>query len=86
MKRKYRAFGDAVVTVSCVVEIDDKVTAGMSDQQLREEVIKRAPKSFGGIHAYLGNGGDMKIIGVEKQYETIAADEPVEWVDYQKGL
>lgn len=86
MKKPYRVFGDAVVTVSCVVMLDEKVTAGMTDSELRAELCKRAPKQFGGIHAYLGNGGDMKIIGVEKQHETIAADNPVEWADYQKGL
>lgn len=86
MKKPYRVFGDVTVTVSCVIELDEKKTAGMSEAELRSELFKMARKKFKGIHAYLGNGGDMKLIGVEAAEETIAADEPVEWADFQRGL
>lgn len=86
MKRQYRVFGDAVVTVSCVVELDEKTSDQLSAAELEQELYKRARSKFEGIRAYLGNGGDSKLIGVEGDKETIAADAPVEWADYQKGL
>lgn len=73
--KKIRVFGHATVTVSTVIEVRD-------DTDLTEkEIFTRAKKKFGGIHSYLGNGGDDKLIGVEGSCDTIAADEPVVFDD-----
>ena len=67
---KYIVLGNTSVTVSIAVE------AGSED-----EAYEEARKRFKGIHAYLGNGGHGKLIGVEGDTETIAADEPVTFDD-----
>lgn len=67
---KYTVMGNTQVTVSITVNAKNP-----------EEAMKKAKKKFAGIHSYLGNGGDDKIIGVENKNETIAADEPVIWDD-----
>lgn len=36
---------------------------------------------FGGICSYCGNGGIDKLIGVDGEYDTIEADESVEFDD-----
>lgn len=78
--KKFRVLGETVVTVSCVITVRD-------DTELKEKYFyQRAKTKFGGIHAYLGNGGDMKLIGVEEDGETIAADEPVVWTDFYEEV
>lgn len=79
-KRYFRVFGHTEVTVSRIVVIDE-------DDIKRNEralCLGKAAKEFCGIHEYLGNGGDDKLIGVEHPQETIAADEPVEFDDYME--
>lgn len=67
---KYTVFGHTTVVVSTQVNADS-----------REEAIKKAQKQFKGINAYIGNGGTDKLIGVDHENDTIAADEPVEFDD-----
>ena len=40
-----------------------------------------AKKKFGGVVAYAGNGGCNKLIGVDRENESIYSDEPVEFDD-----
>lgn len=76
--KKIRVFGHTEVTVSVLIEVAD-------DEVLTEnEIYDRASKSFGGIYAFLGNGGDDKLIGVYKPGETIAADEAPTFDDYME--
>lgn len=84
--KEYRVFGDAVVTVSCVVSVREETVAGLSEDELRKLLCKRAEKKFGGIHGYLGNGGDDKLAGVENDRESIAADDVVMWTDFMEEL
>ena len=44
----------------------------------------RAGKKFGGIMAFVGNGGMDKLIGVEGEGETISADEAPVFDDYME--
>ena len=74
--KKIRVFGHTTVTVSTVITVRDGTE--LSEKEIR----RRAKQKFGGIHAYLGNGGDDKLIGVEDENETIAADEAVVFDDY----
>lgn len=67
---RYIVLGNTQVTVSIEVEANSE-----------KEAYRKAKKQFKGIHAYVGNGGADKVIGVEGRYETIAADEPVEFDD-----
>lgn len=67
---KFTVLGNTQVTVSIQVEANNE-----------EEAYEKAKKQFKGIHAYVGNGGIDKLIGVEGKYETIAADEPVTFDD-----
>ena len=73
---KYRVLGHTTVTVSCVVSSKEALT--------EKELFERAKTQFGGIRSYGGNGGDMKLIGMECPNETIAADEAVEFDDYRE--
>ncbi len=68
---KYIVLGHSEVTVS----IEVNAASG-------EEAIKKATKKFGGIHEFAGNGGLDKLIGVNGETETIAADCPVEFDDW----
>lgn len=72
---QYRVFGHTVVDVSTVVEAESE-----------EEVIEVAQREFEGINSYCGNGGDDKLIGVEGEYETIAADNYVVFDDAQEEV
>lgn len=76
--KKIRVFGHATVTVSTLITVRD------GTELSEKEIYRRAKRKFGGIHAFLGNGGDDKLIGVEEENETIAADEPVVFDDYMK--
>lgn len=74
--KEIRVFGHTTVTVSTVIKVRD------GTELSEKEIFRRAKKKFGGIKAYLGNGGDDKLIGVDEDGETIAADEPVVFDDY----
>ncbi len=78
--KKYRVFGTVPVVVSCVVDLSNCKAKEITT----EELFALAAKQFGGIKAYLGNGGDNKLIGVEKAAETIAADEQPEFNDFME--
>ena len=67
---KYRVYGHTTVTVSTLVEADSE-----------EEAIEKANCEFGGIMSYAGNGGMDKLIGVDGEYDTIEANESVEFDD-----
>lgn len=78
--REIRVFGHAQVTVSVVIRV-------RGDAELTEkEIFQRARRKFGGIHSYLGNGGDDKLIGVENRNETISADENPKFDDYTEEM
>lgn len=78
--REIRVFGHAQVTVSVVIRVRD-------DAELTEkEIFQRARRKFGGIHIYLGNGGDDKLIGVENRNETISAYENPKFDDYAEEV
>ena len=67
---EYRVYGHTTVTVSTLVEANSE-----------EEAIEKANQEFGGIHSYCGNGGTDKLIGVDGEYDTIEADDSVEFDD-----
>ncbi len=74
--KEIRVFGHATVTVSTVIKVRD-------DTELTEDqIFARAKKSFSGINAYHGNGGDDKLIGVSGSGDTIAADDEVVFDDF----
>ena len=78
--REIRVFGHAQVTVSVVIRV-------RGDAELTEkEIFQRARRKFGGIHSYLGNGGDDKLIGVENRNEAISADENPKFDDYAEEV
>lgn len=78
--KKYRVFGTVPVTVSCVVNLSDCKAKEITEEKL----YVMAARQFGGIRSYLGNGGDGKLIGVEKTEETIVADEHAEFDDFME--
>lgn len=59
---KYTVIGSTRVTVSMDVEANSAA-----------EAIEKANNEFGGIIAYVGNGGCDKLIGVAGETETIAS-------------
>lgn len=74
--KEIRVFGHTTVTVSTVIKVRDNT------KLTEKEIYARAKKKFSGIRAYLGNGGDDKLIGVEGGDNTIAADEGVVFDDF----
>ena len=75
--KKIRVYGNASITVSCVVYLKD-------NEELDEDVIyDLANERFSGIEAYVGNGGYDKLIGVEGDEETISDDGYLDWDDYE---
>ena len=64
--KKYTVLGNTSVTVSVEVEANSE-----------EEAIEAAYAKFGGIHAYCGNGGVDKLIGVQGSKETIASAKQI---------
>ena len=68
--KKWTVTGRAEVVVSITIEAE---TA--------EEAIELAGSEFDGIHAYAGNGGLDKLIGVNKHNEAIFVDGEVEFDD-----
>ena len=77
--KEIRVFGHATVSVSTVIKVRD------GTELSENEILARAKKKFGGIHAYFGNGGDDKLIGVDGDCDTIAVDEEVIFDDYFIG-
>lgn len=75
--KQLRVFGHTTVTVSVLIEVNE--TEILSE----EEIYARARKVFGGVQSFVGNGGVDKLIGVTGHEETIAADEKVEFDDFQ---
>lgn len=78
MTKRFIVYGHTTVTVSTVVEveIDD-------DEEIdKDEIFDLAQREFGGIKSYAGNGGIDKIIGVDGDFESIEADEDVEFDDF----
>lgn len=81
--KQYRVFGTAEVTVSCLVSVKEETLAKINNEDdLRKLLVRKARKKFGGIHEYIGNGGSDKLIGVENDYESVAADSEVEFDDF----
>lgn len=76
--KKLRVFGHATVTVSTIIEVKD------GEELNEEEIYDRARENFGGIMAFVGNGGTDKLIGVDGYDETISADEEPEFDDYME--
>ena len=72
--RKIRVYGQATVTVSVEIEVDD----GCMNE---EEIFDKAYQEFGGIHPFAGNGGFDKIIGVGGSKESI---EPDYWPEFDR--
>ncbi len=61
---KYFVEGVAEAIVGIVVDAENE-----------EEAIAKAYDQFGGIHAYAGNGGYDKVIGVNGSEECISCED-----------
>ena len=76
--RKIRVYGQATVTVSVEIEVDDGCVGD------DEEIFDKAYQEFGGIHSFAGNGGFDKIIGVSGSKESIEPDDWPEFIRYEE--
>lgn len=77
MKHKYRVMGHVEVTISTVIESEEKLT--------EEEIYDKATREFGGISQLVGNGGcGDRMIGVNGPHDTIMADEQPTFDDYME--
>lgn len=61
---KYFVEGTAEVVVGIVIEAESE-----------EDALEKAYDNFGGIHAYAGNGGYDRVIGVAGSEESINCDD-----------
>ena len=73
--KKYKVYGTYTITVTKEVWANDKA-----------EAIEKAPDQFGGIFEFCGNGGYDKLIGVENDDESVAANGEIEWGNYIEEL
>lgn len=73
--KKYKVYGTYTITITKDVWANSE-----------EEAIEKADATFGGITEYCGNGGCDKLIGVENDDESVAADGMEEWGDYVEEL
>lgn len=80
-KKTFRVFGHTDVTVSTLVTVD--VDEDDDTEEIEQKVYDRAAEEFSGIQSYAGNGGLDKLIGVDHDHDSIAADEDVEWDDFE---
>ena len=79
MKYKYRVMGNVQVTISTVVESEEKLT--------EDEIYEKASREFGGISQLVGNGGcGDRMIGVNGPDDTIIADEQPAFDDYMEEV
>lgn len=70
--KKYRVLGNTVVSVF------KEVWANSED-----EAIQRARGELYSLTEYCGNGGYDKLVGVDGDAESVAADDKIEWDDIE---
>ena len=73
--KKYKVHGTYTITITKEVWANDE-----------DEAIEKADVKFGGIKEYAGNGGWDKLIGVDNDDESVAADGEPEWGNYIEEL
>lgn len=73
--KKYKVYGTYTITIAKEVWANDE-----------DEAIEKASDKFGGLHEYCGNGGYDKLIGVDEDDESVAADGEPEWGNYIEEL
>lgn len=73
--KKYKVYGTYTITIAKEVWAYDE-----------DEAISKACKTFGGITEYCGNGGYDKLVGVDGDDESVAADGCEEWGNYVDEL
>lgn len=79
MSKKYRVFGNVQVTISTVIESEEKLT--------EEEIYDKATAEFQGISQFVGNGGcGDRLIGVNGSHDTIMADEQPTFDDFTEEV
>jgi hypothetical protein len=71
--QEYRVFGHTVVTVTTVVTAKSE-----------SEAYKKASEKLPSLTAYGGNGGTDKLVGVEDENDTVAADENIVYDDIER--
>lgn len=66
--KKFKVYGTYTITIAKEVWARDE-----------DEAVDKAQNNWGGVHEYVGNGGDDKLIGVYGDGESVAADGYEEW-------
>ena len=66
--KKYKVYGTYTITITKEVWATNE-----------DDAIDKASNTFGGIIEYCGNGGYDKLVGVENDDESVAADGIAEW-------
>lgn len=69
---KYLVYGHTNVTVTCEVVAETE-----------EEAYKAAQEQLGTLTAYVGNGGTDKLVGVDDECQSVAADDEVVYDDIE---
>ena len=70
--KKYRVYGTTTVTVTKEVWANNE-----------EEAYEKAYNKLSRLTEYVGNGGYDKIVGVEEHDESVAANEDIEYDDFE---
>ena len=73
--KKYKVCGTYTITIAKEVWANNE-----------DEAIDKAAETWGGIIEYCGNGGCDKLVGVENEDESVAADGLEEWGNYVEEL
>ena len=67
---RYRVYGHTTVVVTTEVNAESP-----------EEALEKAGEKLDSLIPYGGNGGTDKLIGLDGDCDTVAADESIEWDD-----
>ena len=73
--KKYKVYGTYTITIAKEVWARDE-----------DEAVEKAAETFGGIMEYCGNGGYDKLVGVDGDDESVAADGEAEWGNWIEEL
>ena len=73
--KKYKVYGTYTITIAKEVWANDE-----------DEAVDKAAATFGGITEYCGNGGYDKLLGVDNDDESVAADGTEDWGEWIEEL
>lgn len=83
--KEFTVYGTVQTNIEVVINLTEEEMEGLSNEEIQDVLIEKAYDDFGGISAYLGNGGDDKIIGVTGSNESIHCENDPEFYEAKEN-